>query len=152
MNDADQQNEREGAPDSSSDNPLHLKRIHHVEFWVGNAKQAVFFYRQAFGFSQTAYAGLETGCRDRASYVLEQAKTTLVMSTPLVSDGPMNEFLVRHGDAVRDIAFEVADADAAYEAALERGAESAFEPFDMTDEHGTVRRAGIKTYGARSTR
>jgi len=130
-----------------TDNPLHLKRIHHVEFWVGNAKQAAYFYRSAFGFSQTAYAGLETGSRDVASYVLGQNKATFVLTTPLSSDGPVNDFIVRHGDGVRDIAFEVADADRAYEAAIERGAESAMEPHDMTDAHGTVRRAAIKTYG-----
>ena len=130
-----------------TDNPLHLKRIHHVEFWVGNAKQASYYYRSAFGFSLTAYAGLETGNRDVASYVLGQNKTTFVMTTPLGSDSPVNDFLVRHGDGVRDIAFEVADADLAYEAAIERGAEGAMEPHDISDEHGTVRRAAIKTYG-----
>ncbi len=130
-----------------TNDPLHLKRIHHVEFWVGNAKQAAYFYRSAFGFSQTAYAGLETGNRDVASYVLGQNKATFVLTTPLSSDGPVNDFIVRHGDGVRDIAFEVADADRAYEAAIERGAESAMEPHDMTDAHGTVRRAAIKTYG-----
>ncbi len=130
-----------------TNNPLHLKRIHHVEFWVGNAKQASYYYRKAFGFSLTAYSGLETGNRSAASYVLGQNKTTFVMTTPLSSDSHINDFIVQHGDGVRDIAFEVADADLAYEAAIERGAESAMEPHDLTDEHGTVRRAAIKTYG-----
>ena len=130
-----------------TDNPLHLKRIHHVEFWVGNAKQAAYYYRHAFGFSQVAYAGLETGSRELTSYVLRQNKTNFVMTTPLTQDSPINDFIVRHGDGVRDISFEVADADRAYEAALERGAESAVEPHDMTDEDGTVRCAAIKTYG-----
>jgi 4-hydroxyphenylpyruvate dioxygenase len=130
-----------------SQNPLDLKRVHHVEFWVGNAKQAAFFYRQAFGFSQIAYAGLETHHRESTSYVLEQGEARFLLTTPLSSDHPINEHLIRHGDAVHDIAFEVDDADAAYEEALRRGAESAIEPYDLEDEHGKVRRAAIRTYG-----
>ena len=67
-------------------NPLWLRSIHHVEFWVGNARQAAFFYRNGFGFSQTAYAGLETGVRDRTSYVLSQGKVRFVLTTPLTPD------------------------------------------------------------------
>lgn len=130
-----------------SQDPLQLKRIHHVEFWVGNAKQAAFFYRNAFGFSQFAYAGLETGEREFTSYALRQGKAQFVLTTPLGHDPIMSDFLELHGDGVRDIAFEVADADAAFEAALERGAESACEPHDMSDTNGTVRRAAVKTYG-----
>ncbi|HSR66682.1 MAG TPA: 4-hydroxyphenylpyruvate dioxygenase [Acidobacteriota bacterium] len=130
-----------------SDNPLRLRKIHHVEFWVGNAKQAAFFYRNAFGFSQTGYSGLETGKRDRASYLLEQGKVRFVLSTPLNSDSPLARHINRHGDGVKDIAFHVDDADAAYHEALKRGAESAFEPRDVSDDKGTVRRAAIKTYG-----
>ncbi|HSR53262.1 MAG TPA: 4-hydroxyphenylpyruvate dioxygenase [Acidobacteriota bacterium] len=130
-----------------TDNPLKLRKIHHVEFWVGNAKQAAYFYRNAFGFSQTGYSGLETGRRDRASYLLEQNKVRFVLSTPLNSDSPLSRHIARHGDGVKDIVFHVDDADAAYEEALRRGAESAFEPRDVSDEHGTVRRAAIKTYG-----
>ena len=130
-----------------SDNPLKLKRIHHLEFYVGNAKQAAFFYRQAFGFSQFAYAGLETGERDVTSHALKQNEARLVFTTPMASDHPIQDFLRQHGDGVKDIAFEVEDADAAYHAALERGAESAMEPHDLTDKHGTLRRAAIKTYG-----
>ena len=132
---------------SVSQDPLQLKRIHHVEFWVGNAKQSAFFYRNAFGFGQFAYAGLETGERDRTSYVLEQNKARFVLTSPMGRGGPINEFLDRHADGVRDIAFEVEDADAAYAAALERGADGVVEPHDLTDEHGTVRRAAIQTYG-----
>ncbi len=131
-----------------SDNPLELKRIHHIEFWVGNAKQAAFFYRNAFGFSQFAYSGLETGERDRTSHALEQNEARFVFTSPLKKeDHEIQEHLTRHGDGVRDIAFEVADADRAFAAALERGAEPAVEPYDMEDEHGVVRRAAIKTYG-----
>ncbi|MCB1055708.1 MAG: 4-hydroxyphenylpyruvate dioxygenase [Acidobacteria bacterium] len=130
-----------------TDNPLRLKRIHHVEFWVGNAKQAAFYYRQAFGFSQLGYAGLETGIRHDTSWALRQNETTFIFSSPLKPESPMNDFIARHGDGVRDIAFEVEDADEAYAAALERGAEGAIEPYDLKDEHGTVRRAAIHTYG-----
>src|SRR5262252_4687137 len=95
------------------DNPLKLKSIHHVEFWVGNAKQAAYFYRQAFGFSQIAYAGLETGQRDRTSYALAQGKARLLLSSPLDSESAIAEHIATHGDAVRDIAFLVDDADRA---------------------------------------
>jgi 4-hydroxyphenylpyruvate dioxygenase len=132
---------------TNGSNPLQLRSIHHVELWVGNAKQAAFFYRNAMGFSQIAYAGLETGSRDVTSYVLRQGKATLVVSTPLKADGYMHEHLREHGDAVRDIAFHVNDCDAAYAEALRRGAEPAHEPQDLTDDFGTVRRAAICTYG-----
>ena len=129
------------------ENPLRLKRIHHVEFWVGNAKQAAFYYRNAFGFSELAYAGLETGERERTSHVLRQNKATFVLTTPMRADGPISEHLARHGDGVRDIAFEAADADAAYEEALKRGAKSAMEPRDLSDDHGAVRQAAVHTWG-----
>ncbi len=130
-----------------SQNPLKLKKIHHIEFWVGNAKQAAFFYRNAFGFSQDAYAGLETGRRDKTSYSLIQGKARFVLSTPLSSDSEMAEHIRRHGDGVKDIAFEVDDAEAAYRAALERGAEGAIEPGELRDGNGGVLRAAVKTYG-----
>jgi len=129
------------------ENALGLKRIHHVEYWVGNAKQASYYYRKAFGFSQTAYAGLETGNREQTSYVLEQGKARLVLSTPMAAGGSMNVFLGRHGDGVKDIAFEVADVDAAFAEAVEKGATALLEPRDETDERGTVRRAVVGTYG-----
>ena len=98
----------------SGGNPLRLKRIHHVEFWVGNAKQAAFFYRKAFGFSQLAYSGLETGNREFASYVLAQQKVRFVLSTPFDPEHPASEHIRRHGDGVKDIALLVEDADFAY--------------------------------------
>jgi len=128
-------------------NPLKLKKIHHIEFYVGNAKQAAFYYRNAFGFSGHAYAGLETGVRDHTTYVLRQNKIQLALTTPLDPKHPANQHLAKHGDGVRDIAFEVDSVDAAFEAAVERGAEPAVEPHSLADEHGTVRRAAIKTYG-----
>jgi 4-hydroxyphenylpyruvate dioxygenase len=129
------------------ENPLKIKRIHHVEFWVGNARQASFYYRNAFGFSQIAYRGQETGSRDLASYHLTQGKANFLFSTPLTASHPAAEHIKRHGDGVRDIALEVADADLAFEQALARGAEAAEAPHDLKDDFGTVRRAAIRTYG-----
>ncbi len=130
-----------------TENPLNLKRLHHAEFWVGNAKQAAFYYNRAFGFSQTAYSGLETGVRDRASYVLEQNQVRFVLSTPLQSDNEMSRHLAKHGDGVRDLAFEVENADFALEEAVRRGAEPAVEPHTVSDENGSARHSAIKTYG-----
>ncbi|HEX7152119.1 MAG TPA: 4-hydroxyphenylpyruvate dioxygenase [Thermoanaerobaculia bacterium] len=131
----------------SGGNPLKLRRIHHVEFWVGNAKQASFYYRKAFGFSQLAYSGLETGNRQFASYVLSQNKVRFVLSTPFDPQHAASEHIRMHGDGVRDIALLVDDADFAFHEAVKRGATPAVEPYDMTDANGTVRRAAIKTYG-----
>jgi 4-hydroxyphenylpyruvate dioxygenase len=128
-------------------NPLRLKSIHHVEFWVGNARQAAFFYRQGFGFSQTAYAGLETGLRDRTSYVLAQGKVRFVLTTPLLPDSEASDHIRCHGDGVRDIAFHVDDADRAFEEAVRRGAVPAVEPHEVRDDQGAVRHAAIRTYG-----
>lgn len=124
-----------------------LKRIHHVEFWVGNARQAAYYYRQAFGFSQLAYAGLETGQRDLTSYALTQGKATLLLTTSLKADHPAADHVKHHGDGVRDIAFEVDDADEAFALSVARGAEPAVEPHSLEDKHGSVRHAAIKTYG-----
>src|SRR5262245_20586583 len=130
-----------------SDAPLPLKAIHHVELLGGNAKQAAFFYRRAFGFSQLAYAGPETGVRDQASYVMQQGDIRLVVSTPLSPDDPMTEYLRLHGDGVLDIAFLVDDVEACYAEAVSRGAQTAREPYDMTDDFGRIRRAKIRAYG-----
>lgn len=129
------------------ENPLKLKRVHHVEFWVGNAKQSSYFYRTGFGFSQVAYRGLETGNRGATSYALTQGKTNFVITTPLDPKHPASDHLKKHGDGVRDIALEVADADAAYNEAVKRGAISFEEPRDETDKYGSIRRASIRTYG-----
>jgi 4-hydroxyphenylpyruvate dioxygenase len=130
-----------------ADNPLQLKRIHHVEFYVGNAKQAAYYYRKAFGFSQFAYRGLETGSRAVTSYALRQGNATLVFTTPMGPEGPIAEHIKRHGDGVKDIAFEVADADAAFVEAVKRGAEPASEPHDLSGAEGALRAASIHTYG-----
>lgn len=128
-------------------NPLKLKRLHHIEFWVGNAKQAAQYYRRTFGFSLCAYAGLETGRRDRASYVAQQGKARFVFTTPLGPQDPAGAHLLKHGDGVRDIAFEVEDADQAFAYATSRGAEASSAPQTLKDAHGSVRHAAIRTYG-----
>ena len=128
-------------------NPLGLKKIHHVEFYVGNAKQAAFYYRKAFGFSQTAYSGLETGNREMSSHVVTQNRVNFVLSTPLDADHPASEHIKKHGDGVRDIAFLVEDADAAFNEAVRRGAQVFMPPRDEADDFGSIRRAAIHTYG-----
>jgi len=130
-----------------AENPLKLKRIHHVEFWAGNAKQSAYFYRKAFGFSQLAYSGLETGNRETASYVMSQGKVRFVITTPLNPKHAAGDHVRRHGDGVHDIALQVEDADYAFAEAVRRGAKPVIEPHDLHDQHGTVRRAAIQTYG-----
>lgn len=127
--------------------PLPLKAIHHVELLVGNAKQAAYFYRHAFGFSQLAYAGPETGVREQASYVLYQGDIRLVVSTPLSPQDPMAEHLHKHGDGVLDIAFLVDDVDACFAEAVRRGGHVALAPYDRADQFGRIRRAKIRAYG-----
>lgn len=128
-------------------NPLGLKKIHHVEFYVGNAKQAEFYYRKAFGFSRAAYSGLETGNRETTSYLMRQTNINFVLTTPLSPEHPAAEHIKQHGDGVRDIAFYVEDADHAFNESVRRGAKPVTEPHDMTDENGSVRHAAIATYG-----
>ena len=131
----------------TTQNPLGLKKIHHVEFYVGNAKQAEFYYRKAFGFSRAAYSGLETGNRETTSYLMRQVNINFVLTTPLSPEHPAAEHIKQHGDGVRDIAFYVEDADHAFNEAVKRGATPITEPRDLTDENGTVRHAAIATYG-----
>src|SRR5258708_7571024 len=128
-------------------NPLGLKKIHHVEFYVGNAKQAEFYYRKAFGFSRGAYSGLETGNREVTSYLMRQNRVNFVLTTPLLPEHQAAEHIKRHGDGVRDIAFQVEDADHAFNEAVKRGATAITEPRDWSDENGSVRHAAIATYG-----
>ncbi len=129
------------------ENPLKLKRIHHVEFYVGNARQASFYYRNAFGFSQLAYSGLETGNRQFTSYLLRQGKADILLTTPLRPESPAAEHIRCHGDGVRDIALHVEDADLAFAEAVKHGAVPAEQPHDLADEHGKIRRAAVHTYG-----
>lgn len=124
-----------------------ITELDHCEFYVGNAKQVVHFYRTAFGMQTYAYAGPETGQMDRVSYVLRQNKIFFVFTTPLRSDHPATDWLTKHGDGVRDIAFRASSAKEAYESCLSRDAESSYAPETTQDEHGRFTRAGIKTYG-----
>jgi 4-hydroxyphenylpyruvate dioxygenase len=119
----------------------------HVELWVGNAKQAAYYYEHAFGFKRAAYAGPETGVRDRASYVLEQNDIRLVLTSALRRGSEIGEFQHLHGDGVKDIALRVPDAKEAYRQAVQRGAVGVTEPHDVTDEWGKVELATIGTYG-----
>ena len=119
----------------------------HIEFYVGNAKQASHFYRSAFGFQLVGYRGPETGVRDRASYLLRQGKIRFVLTTALQPDSPIARHVQRHGDGVRDLALWVDDARAAHGIAVERGARSAAEPEVLRDEDGEVVIAAIETYG-----
>jgi 4-hydroxyphenylpyruvate dioxygenase len=119
----------------------------HVEFYVGNARQSAHYYRSAFGFTLTGYSGPETGVRDRASYVLEQEKIRLILTTPLRPDHPITEHIKLHGDGVRDIALTVDDAESAWRETTKRGARSVREPFTMRDDQGEVRLASIAAYG-----
>jgi 4-hydroxyphenylpyruvate dioxygenase len=118
-----------------------------LEFWVGNAKQAAYYYEHAFGFTVTAYAGPETGVRGRASYVLEQSGVRFVLTSGLRSDSEITQFACRHGDGVKDIALAVPDAAHAYGVTTERGARGVREPEWLEDEHGRVEVAAIATYG-----
>jgi 4-hydroxyphenylpyruvate dioxygenase len=126
---------------------LPLKGIDHVEFWVGNAKQAAAYYRALWGFTPVAYAGLETGVRDRASYVLVQNDIRFVFTAPLTDTGELAEHVRRHGDGVHDIAFAVDDVASAWRETTARGAISALEPTELRGEKGVLRRSAIHTYG-----
>jgi 4-hydroxyphenylpyruvate dioxygenase len=119
----------------------------HVELWVGNAKQAAFYYEHAFGFHRTAYAGPETGVRDRASYVLEQNDIRIVVSSALRSDSPIGRHALEHGDGVKDIALRVPDAGVAFREAVARGAQGVVDPHVVQDDFGEVELATIATYG-----
>jgi 4-hydroxyphenylpyruvate dioxygenase len=126
---------------------LPLLGTDYVEFYVGNAKQAAHYYKTAFGFQSLAYAGLETGFRDRASYVLKQDKIRLVLTTALNSNSAIGEHVKKHGDGVKVIALWVDDATASFNETVKRGAKPFMEPTVEKDEHGEVVRSGIYTYG-----
>src|SRR5207253_2312902 len=126
---------------------LPLRRIDHVRFFVGNARQSAYFYHNAFGFDVIAYAGLETGVRHEASYVLRQGQITFVLTSPLGPDHPDSRRLIGHGDGVEDIALEVADVQAAYTGATSRGATGVTPPTLKEDKDGVYEFATINAYG-----
>ena len=117
---------------------LPLLGTDHVELYVGNAKQAAYYYMAAWGFQPLAYAGLETGLKDRVSYVVQQNKIRLVLTSPLKSGGEINKHIESHGDGVKAIALWVDDATKSYQETTNRGAESYFEPKTLTDASGEV--------------
>ena len=119
----------------------------YVEFYVGNAKQAAHYYQSAFGFQPLAYAGLETGLKDRTSYVLKQDKIIFVLTAGLTPDSEVTEHQKKHGDGVKVIALAVDDAKASYEQTVAKGAKSYFEPRTESDENGDVILSAIRTYG-----
>ena len=126
---------------------LPLEGTDYVEFYVGNAKQAAHYYMSAFGFQALAYAGPETGVKDRASYAVRQHKLTLVLTTPLRMDNAIADHIYKHGDGVKSISLRVPDATKAWEETTKRGAKSYLEPQRLKDEDGEIVMSGIHTYG-----
>ncbi len=126
---------------------LPLNGTDHIEFYCGNAKQSAYYYQTAFGFELVAYAGPETGIRDRASYVLQQDKLRFVLTTSLYADSDISNHVNKHGDGVKVLALWVNDARKSYEETTKRGAEGVMEPTVLSDAHGEVVISAIKTYG-----
>jgi 4-hydroxyphenylpyruvate dioxygenase len=126
---------------------LPLNGTDYVELYVSNAKQAAHFYKSTMGFQSLAMAGLETGVKDRTSYVVVQDKIKLILTSPMGDNKEINDHIVKHGDGVKVVALWVDDARSAYEETMKRGAKSYFEPRVETDKDGEVVRAGIHTYG-----
>ncbi len=132
---------------SATEDFLPLNGTDYIEIYCGNAKQSAYFYRTAFGFQLVAYAGPETGVRDRASYVLQQGKIRLMLTSPMHPDNPITDHIAKHGDGVKVLALWVDDARASWEATTKRGAVSVQEPTVLKDEFGEVVVASIQTYG-----
>src|SRR5215212_8739796 len=126
---------------------LPLQGTDYVEFYVGNAKQAAHYYKTAFGFQSLAYAGPETGVKDKASYVIRQNKLTFVLTTPLRAKNEIADHIYKHGDGVKVIALKVDDATSAWKETTKRGAKSYLEPFTLNDESGDIVMSGIHIYG-----
>jgi 4-hydroxyphenylpyruvate dioxygenase len=134
------------APEPTVDE-MPLLGIDHVELYVGNASQAAYFFTHALGFRRTAYAGLESGVRDRASHVVEQGRIRFVLTTPLHGASEIARHVAEHGDGVKVVALAVPDAEQAYRVAVRRGARGVSEPWDSSDDGGQIRMATIATYG-----
>jgi 4-hydroxyphenylpyruvate dioxygenase len=131
----------------SNVDPLQLIDVDHVRFYVGNAKQAAFFYANCFGFTIDQVSDLTSGSRDAAHYLLTQGNIRLLMTTGMSVEHPASMECALYGDGVKDVAFTVFDAEAAYNRAIKNGGTSAYEPRTIKDEHGTIVMAGIRTYG-----
>lgn len=141
------QSETKENPISGKTDFLPLQGTDFIELYVGNAKQAAHFYKTAFGFQSLAYAGLETGVKDRTSYVLQQGKIRLVLTTPMNSKSPITEHIARHGDGVKIIAFTVEDAEYSFNETIKRGAKAYMPVQTLKDDLGTLTLSGIHTYG-----
>jgi 4-hydroxyphenylpyruvate dioxygenase len=135
------------APPVADDDRMPIHGIDHIEFYVGNAAQAAFYFTHAYGFTETAYAGLETGRRDRVSHVLEQGRIRVVLTGTLQGGDDIAGHHARHGDGVHKIALSVPDAAQAYEHAVAHGARGVHTPHWIEDEHGRVQLSSIETYG-----
>ena len=134
------------SPPKSTD-AMPLRGIDHVEMYVGNAHEARYFFTHALRFRETAHAGLETGVRDRVSFVLEQGRIRIVVTGALHQGSEIARHVAEHGDGVKVIALSVPNAEHAYRYAVRHGARGVREPWEESDEHGTVRCATIATYG-----
>ncbi|MBO0790070.1 MAG: 4-hydroxyphenylpyruvate dioxygenase, partial [Ktedonobacteraceae bacterium] len=124
-----------------------IQNYDHLEFYVGNARQAAYYFSNAWGFTPIAYAGLETGLRDRSSYLLEQGNVRFLVTSPLGPEGPIPEHVKLHGDGVKVIALRVDDTARAYREATSRGAQGVQEPVELRDDYGVVKISSIATYG-----
>ena len=138
--------EKELAPDPQ-ESPTSIKGFDYIELYVGNAWQAMHFYRAVFGFTPVAYAGLETGVRDRVSFVLQQGKISLVLTSAVSVDSPIAEHVRVHGDGVKDIAFRVNDAERAFADAVTLGARPVLEPTVIEGPEGRIVKATIAAWG-----
>ncbi len=124
-----------------------IRRVDHVRFYVNNARQSAYYYKNAFGFDIVGFCGLETGQQNEVDYVVQQGDVRFVFSAPIRPGHEMGRLIGEHGDFVQDISFEVDDVDEAFKKAVDRGARPAREPFTLSDENGEVRLASIHTYG-----
>ena len=138
---------RSATPPVRKNDEMPLLGIDHIELYVGNGVQATHYFTQALGFRETAYAGLETGMRDRASHLVEQGRIRFLLTTPLHGSNEIARHIGDHGDGVKVIALSVPDAEEAYRVAVRRGARGLEEPHEESDERGAVKLATIATYG-----
>jgi 4-hydroxyphenylpyruvate dioxygenase len=127
--------------------PLPIEGIDYVELYVGNAKQAAYFYQNGFGFAPIAYSGPETGVKDRTSYLMQQGDIRLLLTSALSPDHPIARYVITHGDGVADIALRVKDVDWTYKEAIKRGARGVRDPSILKDDHGVIRGAAVAAYG-----